>query len=67
MRNAGQAIARIHHYTKSGKRPWIFEADIKSCFDNLDHDWIMDQLGNFPAKSLIKKWLEAGYLDNNVL
>ena len=26
----------------------------------------MDKLGNFPLKNLIKRWLEAGYLENNV-
>ena len=26
----------------------------------------MDKLGNFPLKGLIKKWLEAGYLENNI-
>jgi RNA-directed DNA polymerase len=26
----------------------------------------LDKLGNFPLKEVIKKWLEAGYLENNV-
>ena len=67
IRNAGQAIAKIHQYTRKGKRPWIFEGDFKSCFDTLNHDWILKQLGNFPAKKIINKWLKAGYLYNNML
>ena len=66
IRNAGHAIARIHQYTRRGNRPWIFEGDFKSCFDTLDHDWILKQLGNFPNKKLINKWLKAGYLYNGM-
>ena len=27
---------------------------------------ILDKLGNFPLKGLIRKWLEAGYLENDI-
>lgn len=67
MRNAGNAIARIHTVTHSHKRQWIFEGDFKSCFDTLNHDFILEQLGNFPAKKVIRSWLEAGYLYNGCL
>lgn len=66
MRAAGHAIARIYHSTRFHGRPWIFEGDFKSCFDTLDHDWILKQLGNFPAKKIIHSWLKAGYVYNNV-
>ena len=32
----------------------------------MNHQHILDELGNFPLKGLIKKWLEAGYLEGNV-
>ena len=32
----------------------------------MSHDYILEQLGNFPAKELIAKWLKAGFIDNNV-
>ena len=67
MRKAGHAIARIHHYTRKGGRPWIFEGDFQSCFDTLNHDWILKQLGNFPAKNTIQDWLKAGCLYNDML
>ena len=42
---------------------WIFEADIKSCFDQIDHNWILD---NIPLnKSILRKWLKAGYIHKN--
>lgn len=67
MRSTENALAKIHKYTRGGKRPWVFEGDFKSCFDTLSHRWILKQLGNFPAKGLIKQWLRAGYLYNDML
>ena len=66
LRNAGHAIARIHNATRFGGRPWVFEGDFKSCFDTLSHDWIIKQLGNFPAKRIIQSWLQAGYVYNDL-
>ena len=36
------------------------------CFDNLNHDYIMNQIKEFPYADLIGKWLKAGYVDNGV-
>ena len=66
FRGTGDAIAKIHSHTRNLKRLYIFEGDFKSCFDTLSHQHILDELGNFPLKKLIKKWLEAGYIENNV-
>lgn len=44
---------------------WIFEADIKGCFDNIRHDWI---LKNIPInKTILKKWLKSGYIEKKRL
>jgi len=44
---------------------WILEGDIKSCFDKIDHDWV---LANIPMdKVILNKWLKAGYLENKIL
>lgn len=44
---------------------WILEGDIKGCFDNISHDWL---LKNIPMnKSILKKWLKAGYIENKEL
>lgn len=66
FRGTGDAIAKIHSHTRGLKRLYIFEGDFKSCFDTLSHQHILDKIGNFPLKKLIKKWLEAGYVENNV-
>lgn len=65
-RGASDAIARIHLSTRNLRRPWIFEGDFRSCFDTLNHDHIINKLGNFPLKNLINEWLKAGYVENRI-
>jgi RNA-directed DNA polymerase len=41
---------------------WILEGDIKGCFDNINHQWLID---NIPMdKSILKQFLKAGYVYN---
>jgi RNA-directed DNA polymerase len=43
---------------------WIYEADIKGCFDNISHDWL---LKNIPMdKEILRKWLKAGYIEHKI-
>ena len=65
-RNEHDAIERIYTSLAPGKKQWIFEGTFKGCLDRLSHDYILEQLGNFPAKELIVKWLKAGFIDNKV-
>jgi len=40
---------------------WILECDIKSCFDEISHEWL---LLNAPMdKTILKQWLKAGYIE----
>lgn len=48
------------------KKQWIVEGDIKGCFDNIDHKMLIETIGNFPARKLIKQWLSSGYVNKNV-
>ncbi len=44
---------------------WVLEGDIKGCFDNISHDWL---LANVPLdKQVLRKWLKAGYMESNRL
>ena len=44
---------------------WVLEADIKGCFDNISHEWMIK---NVPTDKLIlQKWLKAGYVFQNEL
>lgn len=64
-RSTHDAIANLFTKLSSkSKRTWIFEGDFKGCFDNLNHQHILDELSCFPAKEVISKWLKAGYIDN---
>ena len=49
---------------RKDRAEWILEADIKGCFDNISHEWILQ---NVPMdKVILRKWLKVGYLDKNV-
>lgn len=64
-RGAHDAIERIYLATKSGsKRTWVLDADIKGCFDEIDHGHLLKTIGAFPARDLIRKWLKAGYVED---
>jgi RNA-directed DNA polymerase len=40
---------------------WILEADIKGCFDNISHEWIMQHI---PINGeILNQWLRCGYID----
>ncbi|HXW68802.1 MAG TPA: reverse transcriptase N-terminal domain-containing protein [Dissulfurispiraceae bacterium] len=44
---------------------WILEGDIRGCFDNISHEWIID---NIPMdKKILHKWLKAGYIHDRTL
>jgi len=65
-RGCHDAIERIFTSCVRGKKRWIFEGDFRGCFDNLSHDYIMEQIKEFPGKAVAERWLKAGYVDNNV-
>jgi len=40
---------------------WIYEADIKGCFDNISHAWLLE---NIPMNiQILRKWLKTGYME----
>lgn len=39
----------------------IYDADITGCFDNIDHQWILDNLKLLDRK-ILQKWLKCGYI-----
>ena len=43
-----------------GSAKWILEGDIKGCFDNINHEWLIQ---NIPMdKSILKQFLKAGFI-----
>ena len=65
-RGCHDALRRIMYNIQGGKWNWVFEGDFKSCFDTLSHDFILQEIKEFPLKNLVEKFLKAGYVDNNV-
>ena len=60
-RSCFDAIEHCFNILRKGtKACWILEADIKGCFDNISHDWL---LAHIPMrKSILRQWLKAGIL-----
>jgi RNA-directed DNA polymerase len=44
----------------------VLDADIKGAFDNISHDYLLKVIGPVPGKELIKQWLKAGYVEQEV-
>lgn len=42
---------------------YVLEGDIKSCFDEISHDWIMKNI--LIDKTILQKWLKTGYIERN--
>lgn len=43
---------------------WVLEGDIKSCFDKISHDWLLEHVPT--DKLLLRKWLKAGFMEKTV-
>ncbi len=66
-RRAQDAISEIHYLgTMTRNYQWVFEADIKTCFDNIDHTALMDRIrhrvGDKKGLALVRSFLRAGVL-----
>jgi RNA-directed DNA polymerase len=44
---------------------WILEGDIKSCFDQISHTWLLTHIPM--EKAILKNWLKAGFIEKYVL
>ena len=60
------AMEQCYTCLNKAKSPkWVLEGDIKGCFDNISHDWIMN---NIPMdKEVLRKWLKCGFVETNKL
>jgi len=66
-RRAQDAIAEIHYLaTPARNYEWVFEADIKACFDEIDHAALMgrvrERIGDKRVLGWVKAFLRAGVL-----
>jgi len=51
-------------FTALARHPgWVLEGDIRGCFDNISHEWLM---AHVPMdRVILRKWLKSGYLEKN--
>ena len=61
-RSCADAIQQLRIVLSQRKSArFILDADIKSCFDRISHDWL---IANIPMdKAILRKWLKSGYLE----
>jgi group II intron reverse transcriptase/maturase len=66
-RSAKEAVIELAHELQWGGYHHVVEADIRGFFEHMDHDWMLDMLGeridDRAFLGLIRKWLKAGILD----
>ncbi len=62
-RSAQDAIEAIFD-TITFKSKYVLDADIKGCFDHIDHQALLEKMSTYPAmRRLVKGWLRAGVMD----
>ncbi len=64
-RSVHDAIAACYNaLRRKGSADWILEGDIKGCYDNFKHHWMLE---NIPLnKNKLKMWLKAGYMEKGL-
>ncbi|GAA5125578.1 group II intron reverse transcriptase/maturase [Haloechinothrix salitolerans] len=64
-RSCHDAIGAIYNTCKGprAKRVWALDADLAAAFDTIDHSQLLEALGSFPARDMIRGWLKAGIIE----
>lgn len=65
-RSCHDAIEAIYLAIRK-KNAYVLDADIKGCFDNIDHIALLNKINTFPRlRKVIKGWLKNGVMEDNV-
>jgi RNA-directed DNA polymerase len=65
-RSTTDAIEQVRNALGRAASPtWVLEGDIKGCFDNISHDWLLAHV--CMDKGVLRKWLKAGYFEGGTL
>jgi RNA-directed DNA polymerase len=66
-RSCHDAIGKIYGLARPNKtKKWVLDADICGAFDNISHDYLLKAIGPIPGRELIKQWLKAGYVEQEM-
>lgn len=69
-RSAHMAIEAVRVEANRGA-DWVLDADIKACFDQIDHDRLMDlvslRVADRSMLKLLRSWLRAGVFEGGVV
>jgi RNA-directed DNA polymerase len=61
-RSPQDAMARCFNaLAKRNSAEWILEGDIRACFDQLSHDWMLRNTPTDPCR--LRRWLKAGFME----
>ena len=64
-RSCADAIqAAFNALSKPNSATWVLEGDIKGCFDNISHEWMVRNI--VMDKVVLRKWLKAGHVENGI-
>src|SRR3954449_1932347 len=63
-RRCADALAQTHILLSHRHGPeWILEGDIKACFDEISHEWLLTHVPM--DRRLLGQWLKAGFLEKH--
>lgn len=66
LRSAADAIEQcVVALARRVSAHWVLEGDIRGCFDNFSHSWLLEHIPM--DKAVLRRWLEAGYVDGGSL
>ncbi|MGK2849242.1 MAG: group II intron reverse transcriptase/maturase [Minisyncoccota bacterium] len=65
-RSTADAIEQVRNVLGRESSPkFVLEGDIKGCFDNISHDWLLAHV--CMDKTILRKWLKSGYMERRRL
>ncbi len=65
-RSTADAMSQLFiRLSQKGSAAWVLDADIEGFFDNINHNWMVDNI--CIDKSILRKWLKSGVVDGRQL
>lgn len=63
-RSAHDAIESIFLNLHHNRPKWVYDADIRKCFDRMSHEALLEKLNTYPQmERQIRAWLRAGVIE----